>query len=71
MTPAGSTEIRDLVQKICAEMGLDDHDATVAQWVQSAPETWASCCLGGCDPCNDLIRAAAKRVLAALEAERP
>ena len=57
-------DIRGLVDKVCAEIGLGPFAAnTVEQWVRSSPDSWPSCCLGGCDPCNDLLRAAALRVL--------
>ena len=72
MTSAPQTDIRALVERVCAEMGLDDFVAnTVEQWVEQPPAMWASCCLGSCDPCNDVVRAAALRVLAALDSERP
>lgn len=61
-------DIRGLVDRVCEEMGLSPFTAnTVEQWVLDGPDAWASCCLGGCDPCNDVLRAAARKVLATLE----
>ena len=61
-------DIRGLVEQVCAQMGLDEFAAnTVEKWVQSPPSTWPTCCLGGCDPCNDLIRAATRKVLEHLD----
>jgi len=65
-----SQNTRGLVEQVCAQMGLDEFAAnTVERWVNSSPEEWASCCMGGCDPCNDVIRAAALKVLEHLNAE--
>ncbi len=63
-TPLVPDDIRGLVEQICAEMGLDEFAAnTVEKWVKSPPSTWGTCCLGGCDPCNDVLRRAALKVL--------
>lgn len=64
-TSSNSDDIRSLVEQICAQVGLDEFAAnTVERWVKSPPSEWPSCCMGGCDPCNDVIRSAALKVLA-------
>ena len=61
-------DIRGLVERVCAEMGLDAFaPETVERWVRMPPQKWPKCCFGGCDPCNDTFRAAARRVLQVLE----
>lgn len=56
-------DLRPLVEEVCKEMRLDRFAAnTVEIWVREGPSAWASCCSGGCDPCNDVLRAAAKKV---------
>lgn len=61
-------DLRGLVERVCAQMGLDEFAAnTVEQWVKSPPSSWASCCLSDCDPCNDVIRAATRKVLEHLD----
>lgn len=60
-------DLRPLVERVCTDMGLDAFAAnTVEAWVRGGPSSWPSCCLGACDPCNDVLRAAAKRVLSML-----
>lgn len=67
MSSSVPNDIRPLVEQVCSEMKLDPFAAnTVELWVKSDPSTWASCCFGGCDPCNDVLRAAARKVLEAL-----
>lgn len=64
-------DLRARIDRVCRRIGLGPFAAnTVERWVRSPPDTWASCCMGGCDPCNDVIRAAARKVLAEIEAER-
>lgn len=63
-TYSAPDDIRGLTEQVCAQMGLDEFAAnTVEKWVQSPPSQWDSCCMGDCDPCNDVIRAAARKVL--------
>lgn len=63
-------DIRPLVDAVCLEMNLGPFAAnTVEQWVRSDPSSWPSCCLGGCDPCNSRLRAAARKVLRTLESD--
>lgn len=65
-------DIRALVESACKDVGLSPFaEKTVERWVRDGPDAWASCCMGGCDPCNDVIRAAARRVLAALDGTTP
>lgn len=69
MSSKVSNNVSPVVAQVCAEMGLDPFTANVVQeWVKMAPSTWPSCCMGGCDPCNDVLRNASRRVLAILEA---
>lgn len=61
-------ETRALVEQVCADMGLDEFAAnTVERWVEDGPDSWPDCCLSDCDPCNAVLKAAAKKVLAKLD----
>lgn len=68
MSPSIPTDIRDLVEKVCKDMGLNPFaPRTVERWVRLPQNTWPGCCDSGCDPCNADLRRAALAVLSALE----
>lgn len=70
MSSSATNDIRATVDEVCAQIGLDEFAAnTVERWVRTHPNDWPDCCLGGCDPCNDVIRAAARAVLEKLETQ--
>ena len=72
MTSATPDDTRALIHHVCDELGLSRFEAkTIERWIQQEPASWPTCCLGGCDPCNDVLAAAARRVLEALKSAQP